>query len=125
MQKSGAFAQVPAASGALHCPSGKWENGAEWQVILSGPPQASSRLAMAGPAGAAVAAIAPCAQPNITTNATAAKLPRCNRNSPPEPESLSSRAFLVLPMGDQIVHHGGIRQCRGIAEAARFVLGDL
>src|SRR6266700_1509256 len=33
--------------------------------------------------------------------------------------------LLVLAVLHQIVDHGGIRQRRGVAEASRFVLGDL
>src|SRR5215472_9086533 len=32
---------------------------------------------------------------------------------------------LVLPVVDQVVDHRGIGQCRGVAEIAVFVLGDL
>src|ERR1700712_4759355 len=39
--------------------------------------------------------------------------------------SLSLSGLLVLPVRHQIIHDRGIGQGRGIAEAARFVLGDL
>src|SRR3984957_4584387 len=40
-------------------------------------------------------------------------------------QPLSPRPFLVLAMSHQIVDHGGVRQRRGVAEASRFVFGDL
>jgi len=38
---------------------------------------------------------------------------------------LGALLALVLPVVDQIVDHGGIRQGRGVAEIAELVLGDL
>ena len=38
---------------------------------------------------------------------------------------LCRRALLVLPVLDEIFDHGGVGQRRGVAEATRFVLGDL
>jgi hypothetical protein len=38
---------------------------------------------------------------------------------------LSTSALPVLPVLDQIFDHRGIGQGRGVAQAARFVLGDL
>jgi hypothetical protein len=39
--------------------------------------------------------------------------------------SLRWRTLLVLPVLHEVVDHGGIGQRRGVAEAGRFVLGDL
>src|SRR3984957_7568301 len=37
----------------------------------------------------------------------------------------NSRALFVLPVGDEIVDYGGVRECRGVTEIAVLVLGDL
>jgi len=39
--------------------------------------------------------------------------------------ALGRRPLLVLTVLDEIVDNSGVRQCRGVAEAGRFVLGDL
>src|SRR6185312_7987243 len=38
---------------------------------------------------------------------------------------LRCRGFAVLPILDEVVDHGRIGQRRGVAQAARLVLGDL
>src|SRR6201991_3178402 len=84
-----------------------------------GPPQASSRLAAFAPDN-------PNAKPHNTSSAAPTGRPKCNRMfSPHLQEALGFCALLVLPMRHQILYHGRIRQGRSIAEAARFVLGDL
>src|SRR5271169_5450368 len=40
-------------------------------------------------------------------------------------EEASLRAFLVLPMGDEVVDHSGVGERRGVAETAGLVFGDL
>src|ERR1700734_707830 len=37
----------------------------------------------------------------------------------------NSRALFVLPVGDEIVDYGGVRERRGVTEIAVLVLGDL